>query len=181
MKPPFLLLLLLNVGHLSASESDRFTTLLYTAQSGSPAAQFNLARMYLSGVGVPRNQVEGLKWLRKASEQGLPAAQNALGELTEKGIGTEKNPEEAAKLFANAAEKGDAGAQLNLGLAYLRGTGLKADPIQAHVWLNIAAANGAAVNPWFEQAELKLTEAEVVEAEKLATERWLKIREAKAK
>lgn len=178
---PALLLVLLTVSHLCASESDRFTNLLYLAQTGAPVAQFNLAKMYLSGRGVPRNQVEGLKWLRKASEQGLPAAQNALGELTVKGIGTEKNPEEAAKLFAKAAEKGDADAQLNLGLAYLRGTGLKADPIQAHVWLNIAGANGAAADSWLLEAQQKLTEAEVVEAEKVAAERWLKIRETRAK
>jgi TPR repeat protein len=49
---------------------------------------------------------------------------------------------EAMKWWRKAAEQGLAGAQNNLGLMYDKGTGVLQDTIAAHMWFNIAAANG---------------------------------------
>lgn len=48
------------------------------ARLGSSAAQFNIARMYILGEGVPRNSVEAYKWLTIADRSGRPEARKAL-------------------------------------------------------------------------------------------------------
>ena len=48
------------------------------ARRGSSAAQFNIARMYILGEGVPRNNIEAYKWLTIADRSGRPEARAAL-------------------------------------------------------------------------------------------------------
>ena len=48
---------------------------------GNPDAQYNLARIYLDGVGVPRDLVQAAKWLRLAAEKNHVQAQAVLGNL----------------------------------------------------------------------------------------------------
>lgn len=47
----------------------------------SAEAQYNLARMYLDGVGVRRDARQGLNWLGLAARKGHPQAQATLGQL----------------------------------------------------------------------------------------------------
>ena len=49
------------------------------ADEGSPAAQFNLARLYVSGTGVPQDDLEAVRWYRLAADQGHTAAQHNRG------------------------------------------------------------------------------------------------------
>ncbi len=49
-----------------------------SAARGSSAAQYNIARMYALGEGVPRNAMEAYKWMTIASRGGRPEAQKAL-------------------------------------------------------------------------------------------------------
>ena len=51
------------------------------ASLGSSAAQFNIARMYILGEGVPRNKVEAFKWLTIADRSGRPEARKALDNI----------------------------------------------------------------------------------------------------
>jgi TPR repeat protein len=56
------------------------------AESGDPAAQFNLGVLYDSrlddnGYAIEGNRAEAIKWLLAAAEQGLPRAQSRLAEL----------------------------------------------------------------------------------------------------
>lgn len=51
------------------------------ARQGSSAAQFNIARMYILGEGVPRSKVEAHKWLTIADRSGRPEARKALDNL----------------------------------------------------------------------------------------------------
>ncbi|MGA8171642.1 MAG: tetratricopeptide repeat protein [Methylocystis sp.] len=44
-------------------------------------AQYNVARMYLDGVGVKKDQRQGMNWLDLAARKGHPQAQALLGEL----------------------------------------------------------------------------------------------------
>ena len=59
-----------------------------------------------------------------------------------KGQRVPQDCKEAVKLFTLAAEQGYAPAQTNLGLFYAQGKGVLADFVMAHMWFNIAAANG---------------------------------------
>jgi TPR repeat protein len=54
------------------------------ARKGSSAAQFNIARMYILGEGVPRSTVEAYKWLTIADRSGRPEARKTLANLRTK-------------------------------------------------------------------------------------------------
>jgi TPR repeat protein len=71
--------------------------LIPTAEEGDVTAQFALAKIYLYGWGVKKNEVEAAKWFRKAAEQGDPKARKMLAHIYEQGIGVQKNPAEAKK------------------------------------------------------------------------------------
>ena len=43
------------------------------AENGNAASQFSLGMFYLQGSGVPKDEAEGVKWLRKSAEQGNAA------------------------------------------------------------------------------------------------------------
>jgi uncharacterized protein len=105
------------------------------ADQGNPAAQYNLALLYLDGHGVPQSYEEAVNWFRRAAEQDYTEAQH------------------------------------NLGAMYGSGQGVKRDYIQAYKWLNVCAAKGNV--GCVTQRDLiakKLKAAQIVEAQRLATE-----------
>lgn len=61
------------------------------AQKGDATAQAALGTIYHEGLGVPKNDVEALKWYRMAAKQGDEVAKHRLLELYSKGIGVQKN------------------------------------------------------------------------------------------
>ena len=78
---------------------------------------------------------------------------------------------EAAKWYRRAAMQGHAPAQYNLGSIYGKGEGVPMDIFRAHLWFNLAAANGdtAAVKAR-DSAASKMTQQQIVQAQKLARE-----------
>jgi TPR repeat protein len=77
------------------------------------------------GIGVDKNESEGLKWIRLAVDQGDPDGQRCLGYAYHFGLGIPKDEAKASEAFENAikmlsprAKGGDAVAQLNLGNMY---------------------------------------------------------------
>jgi TPR repeat protein len=67
-------------------QSSTIKHLLFAAESGDAAAQFNLGVLYDSrlddnGYAIEGNRAEAMKWLRAAAEQGLPRAQSKLAEM----------------------------------------------------------------------------------------------------
>ena len=75
---------------------------------------------YFDGLGLPKDETEGVKWWRKAAEQGDPKAQYNLGVSYENGQGVPKDKAEAAKWHRKAAGQGFAEAQYNLGALYAK-------------------------------------------------------------
>ena len=69
------------------------------------------------GQGVAKNDVEAVKWFRKAAEQNYARAQYNLGVCYAKGQGVAKDEAEAVKWYRKAAEQNYAEAQCNLGVA----------------------------------------------------------------
>ena len=53
--------------------------------------------MLANGQGTAKNEVEAVKWYRKAAEQGNAGAQFNLGNMLGNGQGTAKNDVEAVK------------------------------------------------------------------------------------
>ena len=57
------------------------------ADPSDAKAQFNLGKRYTVGESLPQNDVEAVKWYRKAAGGGYPAAQNDLGWMYQNGRG----------------------------------------------------------------------------------------------
>ena len=54
---------------------------------GDPAAQYSLARLYLEGTGLDRDERQAARWLNLAAEKGHSPAQALLGQLLINGQG----------------------------------------------------------------------------------------------
>ena len=63
--------------------------------------------MYATGEGVAKDEVEAVKWIRKAADQGDAAAQFALGVMYEDGTGVAKDEVEAYKWWLLAGAGGN--------------------------------------------------------------------------
>ena len=145
------------------------------AEQGVATAQYGLGVMYDTGEGVLKDEAEAVRWYRLAAEQGFATAQSNLGVMYDNGRGVLKDEAEAVRWYRLAAEQGDAKAQFNLGfmyagLMYAAGEGvLKKDSVLAHMWSNIAGANGnARARKLRDILELDMTRAEVSRATELA-------------
>ncbi len=63
----------------SASDKRNFTRRLKEARIGDPAAQYDVALMYATGVGTGKNVAQAFAWTKAAAEIGHTAAQYLLG------------------------------------------------------------------------------------------------------
>ena len=72
-----------------ASDSARAMEMFHYAATtfGDPNAQYNLARMYLDGVGAPRDPRQAARWLNLAADKGHKEAEALLGNLLFRGDG----------------------------------------------------------------------------------------------
>ena len=92
---------------LAAAERGDYATALRElqplARAGDSDAQFALGNMYADGRGVPKSDVEAVKWYRRAADQGKANAQNNLGAMYAEGQGVTANKVIAYVLFNLAA------------------------------------------------------------------------------
>ena len=89
---------------------------------------------------MPEDDAEAVRWYRLAADQGLAGAQYNLGWMYD-----------------------------NLGWMYANGEGVLQDNVTAHMWFNIAGANGAEDGrDDREIIERKMTPADISEAQKRA-------------
>ncbi len=109
-------------------------------ETGSAAAQFDLAVRYAEGGAGPRNYELAAQWYEKAAQQGLAVAEYRLASLCEKGLGVAKDMQRAKDLYQRAAEKGNTRAMHNLGV--LAAEGSKPNYTSAAMWFGKAAEYG---------------------------------------
>ena len=77
----------------------------------------------------------------------------------------------ALKEWRPLAEQGDALAQYNLGVMYFMGQGVPQDVVQAHLWLNLAAAQGNELAPHYRDIlAMSMTRTQLADAQRLARE-----------
>ncbi len=120
--------------------------------------------MYDNGQGVPQDYAKAAEWFREAAEQGHLNARFNLALMYGDGQGVPKD---------YAADQGYAKAQNNLGVVYANGQGVTQDYVQAHMWFNLAAAQGIEVAR--ENRDIlakKMTPADISKAQAMARE-WL--------
>ena len=114
---------------------------LREAWRGDPDAQFFAAFAYHKGLGVPKDDVEAMRWLRAAARQGDAAAQNNLGVMYKKGEGlSEPDPVQALKWFRAAARQKDPAGIHNLAGMYHMGEGGLEPDTEKAARLNLEAA-----------------------------------------
>jgi TPR repeat protein len=109
-------------------------------------------------------------WLPLA-EQGDAKAQFNLALMYANGRGVSRDYVTALSWYRKAAEQGNAEAQFNLGLMYANGRGVPRDYVSALMWFNLAAVrgdDGAQRNR--DRIAVKMTSAQIVEAQRLARE-----------
>ncbi len=91
------------------------------AEPGYAAAQVSLGNCLASGSGVRKDDVEAVKWFRKAAEQGV-TGRVYLGQSYEE----KRHPKRYRRAFEwyqKAAEQGEVGLN-QMGLCYERGVGV---------------------------------------------------------
>ncbi len=89
----------------TAEERTPINALRKNAASGDPDAQYQLARRYDRGAGMPKDPQMAAVWLLAAAQQGHATAQFYLGVKYEKGDGVTADSEIALQWYAEA-EKG---------------------------------------------------------------------------
>ena len=86
------LLFLLWVGWWNSAQTEEIPTPFSTAlqekaEGGDEDSQFQLGDCYFFGLGVKKDQREGVAWYRRAAEQGQMKAQFNLGGCLHEGLG----------------------------------------------------------------------------------------------
>ncbi len=144
------------------------------AEKDDTEAQRNIGIMFQQGLGVPQSDVEAANWYRRAAENGHARAQQNLGVMYEEGNGVLQDYAEAAKWYRKAAEGGNVIAKVNLGVMRENGfPGVPLNVVLAHMWFNLAAAQGSADAANFrDELASDMSPEQVAEAQRLAKE-WL--------
>ena len=98
----------------SAIDKRNFTRRLKEARIGDPAAQYDVALMYATGVGTSKNVAQAFAWTKAAAEKSHIAAQFLLGSAYAGGLGTPKDEQKALLWFIKSYEHGNEKAALKL-------------------------------------------------------------------
>jgi TPR repeat protein len=121
----------------------RLNDLRAKAEKGDVWSQFDLGFDLMNSNDVANDDnVEAVKWFRKAAEQDFAPAQFHLGCSYAEGRGVAKNEVEAVKWYRKAAEQDEDDAQYNLGCCYGNGQGVEKDYVEAYKWFVVSAAQG---------------------------------------
>lgn len=101
-----------NEGRFDPEEAVSFLT--RAAEAGSPEAQFELAKLYERGTGVPQNDAQALELYQQAAGQNYADAINDLGFMHyQGGLGLPADPRRALTFFERAADLRHPQAQFN--------------------------------------------------------------------
>lgn len=112
------------------------------AEGGDVEKQAGLGAALLFGRGVPKDEAEGLKWLKLAADKGQPIAEYFLGHAYLGGLGVAKDTAQALALFKRAAERGQANAMVTLAQLHHAGEVVERNPAEAAKWAKRAAEKG---------------------------------------
>jgi len=127
--------------------ADLMAQLRQSAEDGNTDAQFQMAKRYQTGTGVPQNPAEAFKWMQKAAQgnqtpgSGSIDAVYELGLMYASGQGVETNKTKALSLLLEAANAAHPDAAFLAGQMYENGSGAPRDESQAAQYYYIAVVN----------------------------------------
>ncbi len=139
------------------------------AEKGNVEIQTQLGYAYTFAEAVPKDDIAGYYWFRRAAEAGNAGAQANVGVSLIYGRGVSADPPLGIPWLKRAAAQGHGGAIFNLGTAYRDGRGVERDPVEAYKWLAVAAtrrASGADSN--LQRLVPELTAAQIEEGKRRA-------------
>ena len=114
------------------------------SEAGSPQAQFELAKLYERGTGVPVDEKRALELYQAAADQNFADAINDLGFLHyQGGLGLLSNPKKALKYFERAADLRHPQAQFNFAALIDDGLIPSKGPEDAAFYLYAALRSGS--------------------------------------
>ncbi len=116
------------------------------AAGGNAAAQARLGHMLLFGLGVPRDDTEGLKLLNAAAAAGDPLGQHWLGSIHSLGRSVPKDQAAALMWLGRAADQGYPDSLHALGEIYFNGIGITKDEAKAIEFYRRAADKGLPIS-----------------------------------
>jgi len=137
------------------------------AKSGHVSAQYYLAVMFDSGVGVEEDHEQSAMWYEKAAKKGHTDAQYNLAIAYATGEGITQNIKKSIYWMKKSALQGNINSQYNLGLIYIMGKGVKINMEEGVHWWRLAAISGdstAQYNLGMMYLEGKGVEADICEA-----------------
>ena len=135
------------------------------AREGDSRAQYEVALMYLQGIGTPINPTVGGKWMLTAANNGNATAMVEVGGRFENGVNAEKNVILAFTWYRRAALTGDPIGRYKYALMYESGEGIPQDLPRAYAWYRLAESTAgkiAAQRVW-----QKMTPADREQADRL--------------
>jgi len=121
---------------------DKATQLQEKALQGDAQAAFELGEMHASGVGMPENNTEAVRWYRIAAEKGNSKAQSLIGTAYHRGIGLAVDDVQAIQWLSKASDQMDPLAQFQLGESFESGWAGKYDNAEAYKWYLLSASQG---------------------------------------
>jgi hypothetical protein len=115
------------------------------AELKQPYALFNLAIIYMNGLGdVQTDQFKAHDLHMQAAEREVPPAMYEVGLMLERGLGCVQNFSEAAFWYEEGAKRGHLESFNNLGVLYKDGHGVEADRARCFLCFSKAADGGLA-------------------------------------
>jgi TPR repeat protein len=109
---------------------------------GFSASRVNLAKLFMSGKGVPQTDEKAFELLQQAALEEYAMAYTPLGEMMAEGKGTKRNSRAAVAMFQKSASAGIADGQYALADAYERGIGVGGSNAKAAEYYLKAAVQG---------------------------------------
>lgn len=113
--------------------------------AGDPESMVAVGVALLEGLGLPRDEAEGLRWLRRAAAAGSAQGAYELGVAYYTGLddaGLACDEQAAFRLFETAGHRGHTGALFMLADCLIDGSGCAPDPARAVPLLHAAAERG---------------------------------------
>ncbi len=120
------------------------TELKDAAQSGNPAALFEIGKRYTDAIGTQKDLTKASEWYERSANFGYAPAQYIIGNFNEKGLGIEKNLVKASEWYEKAAKGGNVIAMHNLAVLNATPNALSEEPNMpaAFEWFSKAADYG---------------------------------------
>ena len=124
-------------------DSKAFEQCRKDADSGIPAAQYELSVRYALGSGVEKDEAKAAEWCQKAATK-YPDAQFGIGYKYYTGNHGVTRPDyaKAFEWFKKAADSGYAEANYKIGVMYQNGEGVNQDEVKALEYFHKGVASG---------------------------------------